>query len=250
MDWLHCNLCFLQPGNGLKFFLTSCGHIYCANCVNAGTKDKCKMCAAKCSTIPLTGKLKADVEVFFTDPMDLLKKYQKQVTQVFDFQKNHRKRLMSHIRDKLLKQDEHARKTEKYGMSIQNLEREIIKLREENSYLKRLISEKGLGSHSRQGTPAKLSSPVHRASPGISPLPYLNRINSALQLQFGSQVGGNTPPCSIAPGRVSVRTPPCSGRIGTTRATPVHMDTQQNTPLSVPHPINFATPSPSRPGIR
>lgn len=33
MDWINCNACFIQPGNGRKFHLTSCGHIYCDGCV-------------------------------------------------------------------------------------------------------------------------------------------------------------------------------------------------------------------------
>ena len=33
-DWVHCNVCFRQPGDGKKFLLTSCGHIYCDKCIS------------------------------------------------------------------------------------------------------------------------------------------------------------------------------------------------------------------------
>ena len=35
-DWVHCNICFHQPGDGCKFSLTSCGHIFCDKCVLKG----------------------------------------------------------------------------------------------------------------------------------------------------------------------------------------------------------------------
>ena len=35
-DWLHCNTCFRQPGDGCIFFLTGCGHIFCGKCQDKG----------------------------------------------------------------------------------------------------------------------------------------------------------------------------------------------------------------------
>ena len=35
-DWLHCNICFRQPGDGVGFSLTNCGHVYCDKCVKTG----------------------------------------------------------------------------------------------------------------------------------------------------------------------------------------------------------------------
>ena len=35
-DWLHCNTCFKQPGDGRTYYLTTCGHIYCELCGSKG----------------------------------------------------------------------------------------------------------------------------------------------------------------------------------------------------------------------
>ena len=35
-DWLHCNTCYKQPGDGRGYFLTNCGHLYCEGCQSKG----------------------------------------------------------------------------------------------------------------------------------------------------------------------------------------------------------------------
>ena len=90
MDWVHCNTCFVQPGNGSKkFFLTSCGHVFCQDCIQgrnlrlrlqyyespdclfqfntldisqpffflASTSQKCVVCRSSCTVIPLTSNV-------------------------------------------------------------------------------------------------------------------------------------------------------------------------------------------------
>lgn len=39
VDWLHCNTCFKQPGDGTTYYLTSCGHIYCEVCSGKGESE-------------------------------------------------------------------------------------------------------------------------------------------------------------------------------------------------------------------
>jgi len=42
-DWVHCNLCFKQPGGERKFSLTNCGHIYCEECLPSGKNFHAKI---------------------------------------------------------------------------------------------------------------------------------------------------------------------------------------------------------------
>lgn len=258
MDWLHCNTCFHQPGDGGKFLLTSCGHIYCEKCIDKGTNGKCQMCGSACTTIPLSGQMKPDVELFFTNPMDLLKKEVRKIVQVMDFQHNQRRRFFSYLMDKLHKQQNVMERCHKAIRTSQDLEKEMSKLREENSYLKRLMSEHenrhvSSGTNRSHGHRSGNSSPSYRSSPSSSPQTvHVNRS----QPQTTSQASFIALPRNTntytamgsALGRVSVRTPPSGGRIGTVGNTPSpRRYTVPVTPKSVPHPIAFGslmTPSP------
>ena len=56
MNWVHCNVCYLQPpGKNAVFALTSCGHIICGGCMpcSSGTAN-CKVCDRSCSTVSLS----------------------------------------------------------------------------------------------------------------------------------------------------------------------------------------------------
>uniref|UniRef100_A0A914R747 RING-type domain-containing protein n=1 Tax=Parascaris equorum TaxID=6256 RepID=A0A914R747_PAREQ len=70
-DWLHCNVCLRLPREetDVPFFFTSCGHVLCGKCSNT------------------------DVQIFFRDPKDLVKRYVDNVIAVLDFQNGHRSRL-------------------------------------------------------------------------------------------------------------------------------------------------------------
>lgn len=246
VDWLHCNICYHQPGDGLKFSLTSCGHIYCEKCtsqlqVSAGGQVKCKMCGIDCSTILLSGQMKPDVEVYFTDPSELVKRHNRQLLQVVDFQKNHRKRLHMFMRDKMAQQQQFVEKAQKSCMQVQELAQEINKIKEENFYLKKLVSEKGL-SASRPGCSS--SSPR-----GCKLSPYYRT-----QPDLMSNANANTPTSLGA--RISVRTPPSQGRMGNVRGS-MYMDTRGSSPNVNPTPNrdtpklmhfvslkNFKSPSP------
>ena len=91
MDWIHCNACSYQPSSekGRKFLLTSCGHIYCNLCVEAGTKPACAVCKSACTSIQLASQMAPNIQHYFSDPEDLMRK----AMQVFTFQRGHRQRL-------------------------------------------------------------------------------------------------------------------------------------------------------------
>lgn len=162
-DWVHCNHCFHQPGDGRGFYLTSCGHIFCEQCRKKATESKCEMCSAKCTTLPLTSKMKPEVDIFFTDPCEIARKHTKELNQVIEFQKNHRLRLMAYNKQKMNRQIKQQR----------DLEREIVVVKEKNSYYERLIQNQGGGGvmNIRVSPQQRPSSAGSRSSPrGMQPI--------------------------------------------------------------------------------
>ncbi|CAC5374282.1 unnamed protein product [Mytilus coruscus] len=290
-DWLHCNTCFRQPGEGIGFSLTNCGHIYCEKCSRVACNERCSMCGSVCDKITLSGRMKPDVEMFFTSPSDMHKKDSKKFYQVMEFQDSHRRRFVNHLKDKIAKMEKFIQNAQRIISQYQDMERELSKTKEENLYLKRLMTEKvsetltcskvsqfpfglkrsnisltetqknGIISqhhiHSSlnclktydstlQMTPGKYS-PVSRGSPGfmqsfqsssssgkVSCTPPSGRRGSPA---FHQQSSSHS---SIAPGRLSVRTPPSGGKIGTVPGTPQSASIPvPHTPKSVPHPISL-----------
>lgn len=101
MDWIHCNSCYLLPtlSNGRKFVLTSCGHVYCENCVKSDGTKKCLICGNTFTMIPLTSELNADIQEYFRTPEDMLKR----ALQVLTFQEGHRSRITAYFNNVILK---------------------------------------------------------------------------------------------------------------------------------------------------
>ncbi|XP_023944440.2 probable E3 SUMO-protein ligase RNF212 isoform X2 [Bicyclus anynana] len=94
MDWVHCNTCFAQLKSEITLQLTTCGHMFCNNCLNNAAKEGiCLVCKKPCSIMKLVPDMTQEVQDYFTDPTDLLKK----CCEVFEFQKKHRRRLISYL---------------------------------------------------------------------------------------------------------------------------------------------------------
>ncbi|XP_063970408.1 probable E3 SUMO-protein ligase RNF212 [Lytechinus pictus] len=233
-DWVHCNTCFRQPGSGPKFALTNCGHIYCGDCLETSTKDKCKMCGNPCTSITLSAKMKPDVEIYFTDPAEILKKHQKQLIMVLDFQKNHRQRLTSNRREVISR---HISILESAKERMKEMDCEINRLREENRKLRSLVSgspgpNAPLKCSQRQLTPGRgmNSSPAssissmgrmaHKTpspSKGRGSSPFNKRPYPTTPTAMDVSKGSIQSPQVVTPGpaRYCIRTPPSGGRMGT-----------------------------------
>ncbi|XP_050678864.1 probable E3 SUMO-protein ligase RNF212 isoform X2 [Leptidea sinapis] len=94
MDWIHCNNCFIQLETGVTLHLTSCGHMFCTNCLSNGAEENaCLVCRAPCTLMKLVPDMNSDIQDYFTEPEELLKKS----CDIIQFQRRHRHRLLSYL---------------------------------------------------------------------------------------------------------------------------------------------------------
>lgn len=141
MDWVHCNNCYIQPGDEeiKKFFITNCGHIYCDECLH----KECRICHTTFTSIPLTSNMSSEVAVYFQDPVVNLKKQIK----ILEFQHSHRIRMVSHNRDKIrsykalqkenynLKEELKLFKSENKNLRDENKRLQDLQIKSKNNYL-------------------------------------------------------------------------------------------------------------------
>ncbi|RVE48582.1 hypothetical protein evm_006771 [Chilo suppressalis] len=94
MDWIHCNNCFAQLEPRITLNLTSCGHMFCSNCLETGVEENtCLICRIPCSIMKLVPDMKPEIQDYFTDPEEIIKK----TCEVLQFQRQHRRRLLSYL---------------------------------------------------------------------------------------------------------------------------------------------------------
>ena len=127
-DWIHCNRCTIllkdAKSIGLVFYLTNCGHILCARCRTAISSNSCPVCQVVCNTVELNARIGPEIQVFFSEPAQLLKKHQKSELQVVEFQTQHIKRLLNSLQQERAQfdaenkqlQEENRRLTHELGM--------------------------------------------------------------------------------------------------------------------------------------
>ncbi|XP_050534276.1 RING finger protein 212B-like isoform X2 [Daktulosphaira vitifoliae] len=102
MSWINCNVCCNQPNNlpnemRKLFYLTSCGHIFCATCgcFTDNTSNRCRECKNVCSYTTIGDKsFRSNQQLleYFQDPQNMCTK----LLQSMKFQKIHQKRLFEH----------------------------------------------------------------------------------------------------------------------------------------------------------
>ncbi|KAK4876304.1 hypothetical protein RN001_012726 [Aquatica leii] len=97
-DWIHCNKCFIRYRPGVKFFVTTCGHLTCEGCTSKSDGNKCYVCISPCQYIILNNDLKPEMQLFFRSQSDIMEKFQ----QVFTFQEVNKSALLKNVTDKYL----------------------------------------------------------------------------------------------------------------------------------------------------
>ncbi|XP_031561979.1 probable E3 SUMO-protein ligase RNF212 [Actinia tenebrosa] len=207
--WVRCNSCCSKPEN----------------------PETCKLCKNPCKSIMLTSQMKPEVEEYFMDIPTLLNRQQKKLLQVYEFQRSHWKTFVS-LHDK---QESSLEKLQKRLPNLMELEREILKLREENNYLKRLLSE---GQTFSPGTNKVPSPGISLRRGGNSSSPYGRVVTTTPQQDASKRWQSQLPRTPAGPSRLTVRTPPSNGMIGSiSRRTPSPLSQRPvstgNTPGSI-----------------
>ncbi|XP_041314035.1 probable E3 SUMO-protein ligase RNF212 [Pyrgilauda ruficollis] len=117
---VFCNSCLSEPRTPApRFYLTSCGHVFCDVCLKKGKKDECLVCRRACRTVVLSKETSPDIQSLFM-PIEVLgKKYSKEISQVSEFQERYRKRLLKHHKEKIAKLEESLKKVTQQIQQIQ-----------------------------------------------------------------------------------------------------------------------------------
>ncbi|KAK3746405.1 hypothetical protein QZH41_018223 [Actinostola sp. cb2023] len=250
-EWVRCNSCCSRPGQR-RFYLTNCGHLFCEECMKE-SPETCKLCKNPCKAIMLTSQMKPEVEEYFIDIPTLLSKQQKKLLQVYEFQRTHWKSFVS-LHEK---QEASMEKMQRGLQRLVELEREVALLREENNHLRRLLSESKQHHTTGKSTIPSPGIPLRRGhSSTQSPTPYSNSpygmaVTSTPQQDghYQQQRGCQVPRTPAGPSRLTVRTPPSNGMIGTTRRSPYHHSQRLGSAGNIPGMIRTAnTPGSQEPG--
>ena len=141
-DWIHCNRCTTllkdAKNSGLVFFLTNCGHILCEKCKSIISANTCPICQAVCSTLELNARIGPEIQVFFSEPVQMLKKNNKTEIQVLEFQVQQMKRLLSSLQQDRARIDFEWRKLQEQTAEY------VLKNRQQQEDNRKLVHEVGL----------------------------------------------------------------------------------------------------------
>jgi len=63
--WANCFSCFINITKGVKFFVTKCSHLLCANCLDKCTKPTCRICKKSCGVCAINGQISPQLKKCF-----------------------------------------------------------------------------------------------------------------------------------------------------------------------------------------
>lgn len=157
MDWIHCNSCYLLPtqSKGKKFLLTSCGHVYCENCVKSDGPKKCQICGNTFTMIPLTSDLNADIQEYFRTPEDMLKR----ALQIMTFQEGHRSRITAYFNSVILKYKAAKQEIMRLNGIIKKQDKDYKDLKQRFVFFKEKL-QRGTASFAHNNSSSNITSQV------------------------------------------------------------------------------------------
>ncbi|NXN95357.1 RN212 ligase, partial [Rhinopomastus cyanomelas] len=198
---VFCNSCFCEPHKATpRFSLTSCGHVVCEICLQKGKKDECLICKTPCRTVVLSKQTNPDIQSLFMGIDTLCKKYSKEITQISEFQEQHRKHLLAYHKQKITTLEDSLKKLTQQINQMQSMKppEQTIPLQfsssSRNPYSIPSRKQNGFSSCSLHPTCPSTSEKVE--SMEIDPSPT------------------RKPDTPTGPARLLVITPPQDGRMG------------------------------------
>lgn len=133
--WFSCNKCSLLPSidSTCSFWLVSCGHIFCANCLNENqlsvlnnAATVCILCQKPVKIMQINSHMNSNILEMFKPTSDLLSYSVKKMKTAFEFQSLHQQRMVNNLQKKTEIGVDHARQ----------INHELIKRREYENALR------------------------------------------------------------------------------------------------------------------
>ncbi|XP_072006815.1 E3 ubiquitin-protein ligase RNF212B isoform X1 [Engystomops pustulosus] len=132
MDWFHCNVCHLRQDT--NYYITSCGHIICKNCI---TQDDCSVCKTACKCLPISDNLKPKEKIFFKSLEETVQKNIQSISKAWSFQKQQHDLHVTFYKEYITKvQNAYQEAMQK----IKNQENELTAVKRENAELRSMVS--------------------------------------------------------------------------------------------------------------
>ncbi|GFG29789.1 hypothetical protein Cfor_11505 [Coptotermes formosanus] len=225
MDWIHCNSCYLLPSQskGKKFSLTSCGHVYCEDCVKPDGTKTCAVCGNAFTMTPLTSELSADIQEYFRNPEEVLKR----ALQIMTFQEGHRSRITAYFNNVVLKYKAAKLEIMRLNGIIKKQEKDNRDLKQQVMLLKQKL-QKGTAAFTYSNSSTNINSHMQSSksndfnsvssqmsSTPVSTATHMDSSVSADRIEFSQGSKHSTPQIApwITPKRLTLRKvpPPSTG---------------------------------------
>nr|XP_055057536.1 RING finger protein 212B-like [Misgurnus anguillicaudatus] len=184
MDWFHCNNCFLRGGK--PFVVSSCGHIFCEDCINTKFTGQCRVCHANCNYLPISDQMKPQEKMFFTDPVKLLQTRLEPIAQIAIFQKKQKERVIAFYKSKSAELERRLKEVN------DQYYRQVSEMKRENEELKKPLSQRRTspGTFPINGGTPRMTLPVAVTSPVT---PRSRAVSDTLERFRHSRLGMTTP---------------------------------------------------------
>ncbi|XP_049831719.1 zip homologous protein 2-like isoform X2 [Schistocerca gregaria] len=230
MDWIHCNSCYTQPSEirERKFLLTSCGHIYCSECLKSTIlQQKCGVCGNQYTTTQLTSKMRPDVQEYFTSPDEFLNK----LIQILAFQNGHRMRMIAHLKALDLKYKAAKQEIKRLHDIIRSFQKKLSNMEKHIEQLKH--GSPTSPTHSTSQSSLSATTPQQRYSQPVQASQLQRTLMTTNRISLPRNLSPNTSLPEFSPyriGTLATSTPVSRINCGSATRKPGHYSSQSTTP--------------------